>query len=195
VQRVTVAGLSGLLALTISLAAGCTQVVTGVGIPVPVPATTTPASSPDPPVVSGPRSALNGDVIADECLLDAGQLGELVGEPVLVPTQTTVDRGDGSSGSACYVDAATRSPAPVVAINVYTPQKGTPADFIRTQTAGGRRELDGIGEAAALVDIGAGTTLQLAGTRYLVTITVLGDEPPDDAWRTAATAALARLPA
>ncbi|MGH3568124.1 MAG: hypothetical protein ACRDRH_19265 [Pseudonocardia sp.] len=193
----TVAGLSGLLALTISLATGCTQVVSGVGIPVPAtttPETTTPADSPDPPAVSGPRSPLNGDVIADECLLDAGQLGELVGEPVLVPTQATVDRDDGSSGSACYVDAATRPPAPVVAINVYVPQKGTPADFIRAEAAGGRRELDGVGEAATLVDIGVGTTLHLAGTRYLVTITVLGDAPPDDAWRSAATAALARLP-
>lgn len=188
----TVAGLSGLLTLTIGLATGCVQGVAGVGVPVP--ATTTPADSPDPPIVSGPRSALNGDVIADECLLDAGQLAELVGEPVLVPAQATVDRGDGSSGSACYVDAVTRSPAEVVAINVYVPRKGTPADFIRAGAAGGRRELDGVGEAAALVDIGAGTTLQLAGTRYLVTITVLGDEPPDDAWRAAATAALARLP-
>lgn len=188
----TVAGLNGLAALAIGLAAGCAQGVAGVGVPVP--AMTTPVSSPDPPVVSGPRSALNGDVVADECLLDAGQLGELVDEPVLVPTQATVDRGDGSSGSACYVDAVTRSPAPVVAINVYVPQKGTPADFVRAEAAGGRRVLDGVGEAAALVDIGAGTTLQLAGPRYLVTITVLGREPPDDAWRSAATAALARLP-
>ena len=45
-----------------------------------------------------------------------------------------------------------------------------------------------------MIDTHTGPTLQLASPRYLVTILVSGTTPPDEAWRTAALAALARLP-
>ncbi len=172
---------------------GCTTVVTGRGVAAPptVPATTAP-SSPAPPASPAPsRSGLDVDVLSDECLLNASEFGALVGEAVRPPAQDSVDRGDGSSGSSCV---ATASNEPVAIINVYRVRSGTPADFVRAGAPGGRRELSGVGEAAAVVDTQTGPTLQLASPDYLVTILVAGRTPTDDAWRTAATAALSRLP-
>lgn len=77
-------------------------------------------------------------------------------------------------------------------INVYGVRDGTPAERVR---AAGRRLLDGVGEAAAVVDTATGPALQLATRTYLVTILVTDRKPSDAAWRTAATAALTRLPA
>lgn len=167
--------------------AGCTAAVPGTAAAVPpsVPATPAPATSVAPP---GPRSALVVDPIPDECLLNASELGALVGGSVRPPEETTVDRGDGSRGSSCV---ATSGSEPIAMINVYRVRAGTPADYVR---AAGRRLLTGVGEAAAVVDTAAGPVLQLASPGYLVTILVSGRRPADDAWRAAATAALSRLP-
>ena len=77
------------------------------------------------------------------------------------------------------------------AINVYRVRAGTPAEAVR---AAGGRALPGLGEAATLLETAAGPTLQVASPRFLVTLLVQGRSPPDDAWRVAARAALARLP-
>jgi hypothetical protein len=195
VRRATVPGLC-VLAAVVALASGCTETVPpGPGVAAPDLVPSVPAPPIDPSAAAGPSFGLDADVLADECLLDAAQLQALVGEPVLAPKQGSVQRPDGSSASSCYVQAAEGSPAPIAAINVYLPRGGTPADFVRAGAPGGRRELPGVGRAAALVEVQMGTTLQLAGERYVVTITVLTAPPPDDAWRTAATQALAALPA
>lgn len=178
------------------LAAGCTTVVPGAGQaagPVavagpPVPPGTTPA----PP--TQPQSALAADVLPDECLLDALGFSALLGEPVLPPEQTEVVRGDGSSTTGCFANSARGAPEPLGAVNVYQPRSGTPAEFLRAAAPAGRRELTGVGEAAALVDTAPGQTLQLAAARYLVTIAVLDGTRSDDAWRAAAAAVLAALP-
>ena len=121
----------------------------------------------------------------------ATEAGALVGVPVRPPEQGTVQRGDGSSGSSCV---ATAGSEPVLMINVYGLRGGTPADFVRSGPPGGRRELTGVGEAATVIDTQAGPTLQLAGPQHLVTILVAGRTPDEQAWRTAAEAALSRLP-
>jgi hypothetical protein len=172
-------------------AAGCTTVVPGsaeAASPV-VPAASSAQQEPAP---APPRSGLDVDPVDDECLLDAAEFGALIGEAVRPPEQGSVRRGDGSSSSSCV---ATSGSEPLAMINVYGVRSGTPADYVRTGTAGGRRELAGVGEAAAVIDTRTGPTLQLASPRYLVTILVSGRTPSDDAWRTAATAALSRLPA
>ena len=79
-------------------------------------------------------------------------------------------------------------------INVYTVKSGTPADYVRAGGTAGRRELPRVGEAAVVVDTESGPALQLASPRYLVTILVSGRTPSDEEWRTAALAALDRLP-
>jgi hypothetical protein len=60
--------------------------------------------------------------------------------------------------------------------------------------AAGGRPLASTGEAATLLETAAGPTLQVAGPALLVTLVVHGRSPPDDAWRSAARAVLARLP-
>jgi len=137
--------------------------------------------------------ALQSDVLADECLLDAGQLAALLGRPVRAPAQSVVRRDDGSRRAGCYVVPAEGGAAPVVAINVYRVRSGTPAQFVATRSAGGRR-LAGIGEAATVLDTAAGPTLQVASARFVVTVVVRGRDPGDAAWRAAARHALARLP-
>ena len=134
--------------------------------------------------------ALESDVLADECLLDAAQLGALLGRPVRVE-QSVVRRDDGTRSTSCYAGAVEGKPAPLAAINVYRVRSGTPSEFVR---AAGGRALGGAGEAATLLETAAGPTLQVAGPAFLVTLVVQGRSPPDEAWRAAARAALARLP-
>jgi hypothetical protein len=134
---------------------------------------------------------LDADVLADECLLTAAEVAELVDVPVEPPEQSTVDRGDGSRGAAC---AATAGAEPVVLVNVYAVRSGSPADYVRAAGTAGRRELPGAGARAAVIGTAAGPTRQLAGERYLITILVSGSTPSDEEWRAAAGAALWRLP-
>ena len=145
---------------------------------------------PDPPAAP---AVLQPHVLADECLLDARQLTALLGRPVRAPTQSVVRRGDGSRSSACHAGAATGDPAPSAAVNVYRVRSGTPAQFVSSGAARGRR-LTGIGEAAAVFATATGPTLQVASRRFVVTVAVQGRAPDDAAWRAAARAALARLP-
>jgi hypothetical protein len=171
-------------------AVGCTAVVPGAAAAQGPVAPDDPAQVPSPaPTPAGPRSTLVTDPVLDECLLNASELGALVGTVVRPPEQATVDRGDGSRGSSCV---GTAGSDPIAMINVYRVRTGTPADYVR---AAGRSLLAGVGEAAAVIDTAAGPTLQVASPTYLVTILVSGRAPGDDAWRAAATAALSRLPA
>jgi hypothetical protein len=178
--------------------AACTQAVPGtplaVGEPVPTGQSSPAPSSPAPTGPPAGRSGLTADVVVDECLLDAEQFGTLLGRPVLEPEQLDTPRSDGSTGSSCYVHSAEGYPTPLAAVNVYLPRSGTPTEFVRNGPTGGRRDLAGLGEAAALYDTATGLTLQVASPRYVVTIAVLEGEPPEEEWRTAATAALAALP-
>ncbi len=176
------------------LLAGCTTAVPGTGSPAPGPAPPPSTSAADPTPSAPTRSALAADVLADECLLDALGFSALLGRPVLPPEQGEVERADGSSSSSCVAESARGFPDPLAAVNVYEPRAGTPADFVRAGPPQGRRELSGVGEAAVLVDTAPGVTMQLAATRYVVTIAVLDGAPSDDAWRAAGAAALAALP-
>jgi hypothetical protein len=177
------------------VATGCTVSVPGNGAPrVPAAAAPVPGSSPEPPTPAtppGPRSGLDVDPLPDECLLNAAEFGELVGSTVRPPVQGSVQREDGSRSAACVAIDGTE---PIAMINVYTVRSGTPADYVRAGPAG-RRDLPGVGDAAAVIDTATGPTMQLASPRYLVTILVAGRVPTDDAWRSAASAALSRLPA
>jgi hypothetical protein len=171
-------------------------VVPGIGTAAPPAETPGPRTSlttpvPPPGQGAGPRAALDADPIADECLLNASEFGALVDRPVRPPEQGTIRRSDGSPSSSCV---ATAGRDPLALINVYTVRTGTPADYVRAGGSAGRREIADVGEAAVVVDTQTGPTLQLASPRYLVTILVSGREPSDEAWRTAALAALSRLP-
>jgi hypothetical protein len=156
-------------------------------------------ASPSPPTLSGepPASAtrarsstLESDVLADECLLDAAGFGALLDRPVRAE-QSVVRRGDGTRSTSCYATAVDGPRAPLAAINVYRVRSGTPAEFVR---AAGGRPLGGAGEAATLLETAVGPTLQVAAPAFLVTVLVQGRSPPDETWRAAARAALARLP-
>lgn len=166
----------------------CTQVVPGAASALPP----TVGASAVPPGPGAPRGGLDVDVLPDECLLNAAEIGALVGQAVRPPAQGSVARGDGSSSSACVAEAGSE---PVAMINVYAVRSGVPADHVRATAPGARRDLAGVGEAAAVVSTQTGPTLQLATARYLVTILVAGRSPQDEQWRTAAAAALSRLPA
>ncbi|MHA6623094.1 hypothetical protein [Pseudonocardia sp. DLS-67] len=155
-------------------AAGCTSLVAG-----------------SAGAVGAPIGGLEADVLADECLLTAAELGELVDLSVGPPQQGTVDRGDGSRSGGCAVTAAS---GPVALVNVYGVRSGSPADYVRAADTDGRRELPGVGTGAAVIGTAAGPTLQLAGEQYLVSILVTGSAPSDEEWLAAAEAALSRLP-
>lgn len=190
---VTEVRFAGLAAVGLAVVvAGCTQVVPGQGVAAaPPPDPTAPATTAAPAPPAAPRSGLVADVLADECLLNASEFGALVGQAVRPPEQGGVSRSDGSTSSSCV---ATAGAEPVAMINVYQARSGTPADYVRAGGGGGRRPLEGVGEAAAVVDTQTGPTLQLASPSYLVTILVAGRTPADEAWRVAAAAALSRLP-
>jgi hypothetical protein len=171
----------------------CTTVVPGSATAAPAPGqgdSSRPDALDPPAVPAGPRSGLDVDVLPDECLLNAAEIGDLVSVAVQPPEQGTVDRSDGSRSASCV---ATAGADPVAMINVYAVRSGTSADYVRAGGTAGRRDLPGVGEAAVVVDTATGPTLQLASPRYLVTILVAGRTPSDDAWRAAAEAALSRL--
>ena len=172
---------------------GCSRAVAGVPSAAPGPSAT-PSLSVDagaPATTARARApTLDADALADECLLDATQLGELLDRPVRAE-QAVVRRADGTRSTSCYVGPADGPREPLAAINVYRVRAGTPAEVVR---AAGGRALPGLGEAAALLETAAGPTLQVASPRFLVTLLVQGRSPPDDAWRAAARAALTRLP-
>jgi hypothetical protein len=165
-------------------------VMTAVALPLAGAACTTTVAG-SAAAVGAHTDGLEADVLADECLLTAFELGELVDAPVEPPVQSTVDRGDRSRGAACVV---TTGAEPVALVNVYAVRSGSPADYVRAAGTAGRRELPGAGARAAVIGTAAGPTLQLAGERYLVTILVSGSTPSDEEWRAAAEAALPRLP-
>jgi hypothetical protein len=185
--------LLGLLA--VAAVAGCTRSVTGtpaVAPPHSFPVAAPPEHTGTPvPKPTAAATALQADVLPDECLLDAAQLAALLGRPVRPPEQSVVHRGDGSRSSSCFVTSADGTP--LAAINVYRVRAGTPEEFVRAAAAGGRA-LRGAGSAAAVLDTTVGPTLQVADTRFVVTVAVQGRPPDDAAWRAAARAALARLP-
>jgi hypothetical protein len=136
-------------------------------------------------------AGLHADVLPDECLLTAAELGELVDVEVRPPEHGAIERSDGSRSAGCVAIAGSE---PVALVNVYAVRSGTPADYVRAAGTAGRRELPGAGAGAAVIGTAAGPTLQLAGGRYLVTILVSGRAPSDEEWRAAAEAALSRLP-
>ncbi len=181
-----------------ALASGCATVVPGSGRAAPEAIVDTPTTAPAPETTAaapaGPRPALAADVVADESQLDALGFSDLLGVPVLPPEQADVQRDDGSTSSSCVATSARGFADPLASINVYEPRDATPADFVRSAPAQGTTVLTGVGEAAALLDTAPGVTLQLAGSRFVVTISVADGAPSEDAWRVAATAALAELP-
>ena len=189
------------LAALVAATPACSTTVAGTGRPAgPDPVA---AEAPDPPAAPSPapstepapeRSALDSDVVDDECLLDALQFTALLDRSVLPPEPGELVRPDGTRVTSCVASSAAAFPTPLAAINVYEPRTGTPAEFVRAAPALGRRDLPGAGEAAVLIDTAPGLTMQLAGERYVVTIAVIEGAPSDAAWTAAATAALAALP-
>ena len=74
---------------------------------------------------AGRAPTLDADALADECLLNATQFGELLDLPVR-PEQAVVRRADGTRSFSCFVTPADGQPAPLAAINVYRVRSGTP---------------------------------------------------------------------
>lgn len=156
----------------------------------------TPVEAPGPeragpaPAPSRAPTALTADVVADECLLDAGVLTGLLGaEPAVPATNAATERADGSRSRSCFAVGGSST----VSVNVYRTQRVSPARYVHD--AAGARPLGGTGAgtAAALLDTVAGPTLQLGTARHLVTIAVAGRSPTDGQWRAAARAAAAAL--
>ena len=174
------------------LGSACSRTVAGAPSAVPGAPPAAPASAGNASSATARARAptLQSDVLADECLLDAGQFGALLGRRMRTE-QSVVRRDDGTRSTSCYAGAVDGSPAPLAALNVYRVHAGTPAEFVR---AAGGRALEGAGEAATVLETAAGPTLQVAGRSFLVTLVVQGRSPPDGAWRAAARAAVARLP-
>jgi len=176
------------------LLVGCTQTVAGSGVAAPAtaPRSTTPSTPSSPAAPTGssaPRSDLEVDVVDDECLLNASEFGALIGQAVRPPEQGDPEGGTGTTGSSCVANVGD---TPLAMINVYRVRSGTAAEYVRAGAGG--RDLPETGEAAAVFETEAGPTLQVASDDFLVTILVSGATPTQDGWRTAATAALTRLP-
>lgn len=185
------AALLGALAL---LSTACSVELPGRPGVAPVVRSATGPAAVDRPATAapvGPRSLLDADPISDECLLDASQVGSLVGTAVTPPAESVLRRPDGSVGRSCVAFAGQD---PAAMINVYRVRTGSPATYLRAGDASGRHELPELGAAAVVIPTSAGPILQVAGPTYLVTILVTRGEPSDDAWRAAGTAALTDLP-
>ena len=160
-----------LLPLLLLACTACTVPVDGRAVPEPDPAR---------PVATVPRPALVADVLDDECLLDGAGFARLLGTPVAPPVTDGRPRSCAASGLGGAVLAT---------INVYAVREGVPTDLVRS----GRR-LDGVGDAAAVVDTVSGPTLQVAAGDVLVTIAVADRAPSDARWVEAGRAAVAALP-
>ena len=160
--------------------------------PTPV-AAPRPRPGPGTPGRERAPAALTADVVADECLLDAGVLTGLLGaEPAVPATNTATERADGSRSRSCFAVGGSST----VSVNVYRTQRTSPARYVHDAAdAADARALGGTGArtAAALLDTVAGPTLQLGTARHLVTIAVAGRSPTDGQWRAAARAAAAAL--
>jgi hypothetical protein len=137
-----------------------------------------------------PAVSLVVDPLDDECVLNAADVRALTGEPADRTAMTSLPAADGRSVRGCV---AYRGENQLVLMNVYRVRGGDPADAVRTDQAGGRRFLDGVGRTAAIVDSRSGPTLQVAGEQFLVTVAVAFQNPSDDAWRTAGKTALDRV--
>jgi hypothetical protein len=154
------------------------------------------ALAPPAPPVPGQREKDQGpppvglvpDPVTDECVLTAAEVQALIGQPVDRTAMTSLPSTDGKSVRGCV---AFRGENQLVLMNVYGTRDGTPADAVRNGS-GTRRALDGVGEAAAVVDSKVGPTLQVAGKKFLVTIEAGFLTPSDDAWRAAGRAAVDR---
>ncbi|MEQ3552567.1 hypothetical protein WIS52_19000 [Pseudonocardia nematodicida] len=158
----------------------------------PIPVGSSPGKAPAPRTPTAPATPppLTADVVDDECLLDDAALTGLLGAAPDAPAANgVVARPDGTRIRACF---AAGGPA-TVSVNVYAANRGTPAERVRA--AAGARPLSGTadGTVAALLDTVAGTALQVGTARHLITVAVDGHAPSDEAWRTAARAAVARL--
>ncbi|MEV1293361.1 hypothetical protein [Pseudonocardia sp. NPDC049635] len=142
------------------------------------------------PAASG-TAPLTADVLADECLLGTDALTGLLGaEPAAPATNAEVARPDGARTRACFAVGGSST----AAVNVYTTNRGTPADHVRA--AGGARPITTTGEGvvAALLETVAGPTVQIGAGRYLVTIAVAGRAPSEEQWQTAVRDAVSALP-
>ena len=155
----------------------------------PVPAGPAPGGSTDG--TRGAVAPLTADVLTDECLVGAEALAGLLGaEPAVPAANAEIARPDGARTRACFAVGGSST----AAVNVYTTNRGTPADHVRS--AGGARGIDGTGDGtvAVLLETVAGPTVQVGAGRYLVTIAVAGRNPTDEQWRTAVRSAVAALP-
>ncbi|BBG02874.1 hypothetical protein C8E95_1220 [Pseudonocardia autotrophica] len=140
---------------------------------------------------AGGAAPLTADVLDDECLLGPDALAGLLGaEPAVPAAGAQVARPDGTRTRACFAVGGSAT----AAVNVYTTNRGTPADHIRS--TGGARGIGGTGDGivAVLLETVAGPTVQIGTERYLVTIAVAGRNPSDDQWRIAVRDAVSALP-
>jgi len=82
---------------------GCSRTVAGAPSAVPgaPPAAPASAGSASSATARARAPTLQSDVLADECLLDAGQFGALLGRRVRAE-QSVVRRADGTRSTSCY---------------------------------------------------------------------------------------------
>ncbi|WP_224387894.1 hypothetical protein [Pseudonocardia sp. ICBG1293] len=152
----------------------------------PAPGSTGAATRPARPAAAA--APLTADVLDDECLLDAASLTGLLGGPPVAPAaNAVVTRADGTRTRACFAlaDGVT------VSVNAYTTNRGTPGGYVAAARHGTAVTRLPAGTSATVLDTVAGPTLQLATTRYLLTVAVAGRTPTPEQWRAAAVAVAA----
>jgi len=160
----------------------------------------TPSISVTPTTAADPGGQLPGDlvpnVVDDECLLTAVELGTLVGRTAIRAENTEL-AGGGARRSCFYAPEAADSP--VARIDVYASASLPPSELVAKIAANGGRAMAGIGQGAVVVTGQDGTSeLVVASPTLLAVLTVLpggaAAPPSDQSWTAAGTAMAGRLP-
>ena len=176
--------------------------------PTPAPVTSRPSSTVLPTTdvsatsttAADPGGQLPGDlvpnVLDDECLLTADELGALVGRTGMRGDNTEL-AGGGARRSCFYAPEVADDP--VARIDVYSSSSLPPPELVARIAANGGRALTGVGQGAVVVTGQDGATeLVVASPSLLAVLTVLPGgaavPPPDQAFAVAGMAIAGRLP-
>jgi hypothetical protein len=143
------------VALGLLMAAACSRAVPGTpsadaGARGPVAGS--PSGGPSTSATRARAPTLESDVLADECLLDAAQLGALLDRSLRVE-QAAVRRADGTISSSCYAATRDAPAAPVAVINGHgaAQRRVAPCRSVATATAASRASF-----ASSLVRVRSG---------------------------------------
>jgi hypothetical protein len=205
----TVAAVAAVAALTSVVACSSSSTATSAVpavpstlVPLPSVRSTTPAASaPTTTVAASPTGQLPSDltpnVVTDECLLTATELGALISRGPIRAENTELTGGGAARRSCFYTPDNADDPA--ARIDIYASASVPPPDLLARIVANGGHPLPEVGQGAVVIAGREGVfELVVASPTLLAVLTILPGgaaiQPSDQSWTAAGTAMASRLP-